>query len=603
MSPPDGTSFPPNESSLPFRETLIDQAQLDDCDRIDLHFLGSIQGDTAHVAFISYPGCEIVATDAKFKQLSFMKHVDNNDPVVGSLIQDYFPQSIYEKVIQAVEDMSKASRLREFIFLWEQETFFSLCVTANSTQDYSLIGIEIKTLDEIEMLDLETTNESLSNTLGSVSRALDFCVDGQEAAKVACNAIFNILGHFDRGMVYYFHDDLSGEVIHEIKKDSLKSSYYGMHFPAADIPQTARLLYAKNVVRYIRNVDGEDVPIVSKLQAVDLTQTRSRSVHKCHLIYCRGMGIKSCMSLAIVSGGELWGLLSFHGYTTPFKPSLHQLIACETIASCVSARVISQAKDEQTTKMLLMGQLFRKWKPEANVVENFEALGDEILYLMDADVLAARHKNKRAVLSVPKGDRNLLPRGLFWDKLAEQIPTFDMAVKSTKKSIEEFGLAETNCLCSDFVYINAENEEIMIGRAQRERDVVWAGSPDAPKLNIGGMLHPRASFEAQLQKARKDPRPFKLLDQKLAGLLRDLVFCQDSMAWVLTLLDRNEVKDTIFRSFDTLETPDDENSAGCTITGTLIQIPRQYDYLYPMSATIEILSNLNSLRTNRYSFA
>ena len=34
--------------------------------------------------------------------------------------------------------------------------------------------------------------------------------------------VFDLFGHYDRGMVYRFNDDDSGEVIHEIKKDDIE---------------------------------------------------------------------------------------------------------------------------------------------------------------------------------------------------------------------------------------------------------------------------------------------------------------------------------------------------------------------------------------------
>ena len=302
------SSDPVGEGTLPFRETLIEQAQLSECDRINLNFLGSIQGNTANVVFISYPDGEVIGVDANFKQLGFMQMVDRNDPLVGNLVQKYFPQAIHSKVMTAIQEMIQKSLLREFVFLWHDDVFYSLCVSTNVVGDYSIVGIEIETLDELEMLDITSANESLGNALHQVSRALDACTQAHHAAAVACKAIFDMLGYYDRGMVYYFHHDLSGEVIYEIKKDSIESSYMGMHFPHSDIPQSARLLYAKNVVRYIANVDGDEVPLVSNKKRIDLTQTRSRAVHKCHLLYCRNMGIKCCLSLAILTGkGDLWG--------------------------------------------------------------------------------------------------------------------------------------------------------------------------------------------------------------------------------------------------------------------------------------------------------
>ena len=118
-------------------------------------------------------------------------------------------------------------------------------------------------------------------------------------------------------MVYKFNDDHSGEVIHEIKRDSvLTSSYLGLRFPATDIPLPARQLYIKNGLRYIHDVEAHDVPILDICGndgGVDLSNCRMRSVSKPHIIYLRNMGVRASLSIAIVVDGKLWGLFAYHG--------------------------------------------------------------------------------------------------------------------------------------------------------------------------------------------------------------------------------------------------------------------------------------------------
>lgn len=76
------------------------------------------------------------------------------------------------------------------------------------------------------------------------------------------------------------------------------------------------------------------------------------------------------------------------------------------------------------------------------------------------------------------------------------------------------------------------------------------------------MLHPRVSFEAQLQRARKDPHPFDVLDQRLAHLLRDLVFHKESNTWATDVSGNREVDTNIFRSFNALEETDNSTKCG-----------------------------------------
>lgn len=150
----------------------------------------------------------------------------------------------------------------------------------------------------------------------------------------ACDTVFGLLGKYDRGMVYRFELSGDGEIIHEIKKEGsdLKSSYLGMLFPQSDIPLPARQLYIRNGLRYIANVDAEDVPIIDNMEGnMNLSHCRLRACAKPCIMYMRNMGVKASMSIAIVVDNQLWGLLAFHSYNEPFKPSLHQRVACETV--------------------------------------------------------------------------------------------------------------------------------------------------------------------------------------------------------------------------------------------------------------------------------
>jgi chemotaxis family two-component system sensor kinase Cph1 len=206
-------------------------------------------------------------------------------------------------------------------------------------------------------------------------------------AKTACDTVFNIIGNFDRGMVYKFHDDLSGEVIHEIRSDCVESSYLGLRFPMSDIPLSARKLYIANGVRYIQDVDAEDVPVVSKQGVMDLTQIRMRAVAKPHIIYLRNMGVKCSMSLAIIVENELWGLLAFHGYNRSYKPSLHQRIACETISTMMSVRIEATMKIAQSHRIIKLGESMMSLKPERGVIHNLFDREEGLLEIIGADSL------------------------------------------------------------------------------------------------------------------------------------------------------------------------------------------------------------------------
>ena len=306
--------------------SLITDDELIECDRIPLHLIGNIQGCTGNVVFVSFPLGQIVAVDANIRDLGWIQAPPGAQrgprAMLGTPLSAWVPRTLQQAIVRAMYASIRNSLARNFYF----EQGYALTVAMAST-DGNLFAIEIEPAEGEDVLD------NYSDTLMYISKLVDFYAN-ESIVNMACDTIFELLPGYDRGMVYRFNDDLSGEVIHEVRRGNLSTTYLGHRFPKNDIPLSSRQLYLKNTLRYIRSSSEVDVPIISlDDQTVDLTHVRSRSVAKPHLMYMQNMGVKSSMSLAIVVENELWGLLAFHGYRRTFRPSLHQRIACEAIAS------------------------------------------------------------------------------------------------------------------------------------------------------------------------------------------------------------------------------------------------------------------------------
>src|SRR5690554_4188426 len=124
-----------------------------------------------------------------------------------------------------------------------------------------------------------------------------------------------LLTGYDRVMVYRFRHDDSGEVVAE-SRDEAMPSYMGLRYPASDIPPQARRLYLHNRIRVIPDARYVPVPILPGRSAggqpLDLSQLSLRSVSPVHLEYLANMGVAASMSVSIVAGGRLWGLIACH---------------------------------------------------------------------------------------------------------------------------------------------------------------------------------------------------------------------------------------------------------------------------------------------------
>jgi two-component system, chemotaxis family, sensor kinase Cph1 len=553
MSPPSDTGSPNH----------ISENEMNECDRIGLHHIDRIQADSGHVLYWRHPSGSIAAYDAllhevpwirkgrednanlnidtfekKFKFRKGMAPTAEPQPsLLGETLQDWIPMSLYNAIMGLLKGMmsSRSHRTCHFSSYCNKAYAISLSTTES---DYSMIGMEIEEVDASE------TANSFFNTLLHLSHIMQ-CHIHEEILGTACQLLFESLGEYDRGMVYRFNDDFSGEIVHEIKHDHITSSYKGMRFPSSDIPLSARELYIRNGVRYIHNTELETVPIVSNFgEPVDLTQCRMRGVSKPHIIYMRNMGAMSSVSLAIIVNSKLWGLFAFHAYKKPNKPSLHQRIACETIISMVSVRIEAIVKKEQSSRIIQLGEKLRKLNPNQSVIQNLHAWGDDMLKTIDADVLVGHIQDPRMGEgdSIVVGDASLAPSSEFWTKLAAAHPNRELCVMSTRNEIAKRGLTQVDCPASGVIYFRQGRTHIMVGRNVRSKDVVWAGNPDEPKLRIGGILHPRNSFENYMEKARTESRSWTTQDLNVISVLRDHI-CEHSHNWMMELL-RNDVEDT-----------------------------------------------------------
>ena len=162
-------------------------------------------------------------------------------------------------------------------------------------------------------------------------------LDSKEFNKRVPRYLQALLG-YDRVMLYEFAADGSGKVIGEAKRPHLES-FLGQHFPAADIPQQARALYLKNTIRVIADANGASNRIVPQLDAsgaaLDLSFAHLRSVSPIHLEYLRNMGVGASMSISIIVGGQLWGLVACHHYAPKSLP-MPQRVAAEIYGDFLS---------------------------------------------------------------------------------------------------------------------------------------------------------------------------------------------------------------------------------------------------------------------------
>ena len=185
--------------------------------------------------------------------------------------------------------------------------------------------------------------------------------------------------------------------------------------------------------------------------------------------------------------------------------------------------------------------------------------GNGLLSVFDADVVVGRLEDplKDEPETVIIGDSSFAPDdSTFWEKLESQ-PARKLVHTSTRKGIAAMGITQAECPASGFVYFHDGLVRVMIGRASRAKDVVWAGNPDEPKLRIGGILCPRNSFETFMEKAREETQAWDSTDLHVLNTFMDRV-CEHSHNRNATLL-KKDIEDANIKYFGALERSEDNS--------------------------------------------
>ena len=341
---------------------------------------------------------------------------------------------------------------------------------------------------------------------------------------------FRSLSGFDRVMVYRFLEDDTGWVIAEDCREDM-TPYLGLRYPASDIPRQARRLYLLNTLRLKADVNAPRVALVPPLNALtgrplDMSHCVLRAMSPVHDEYLRNMGVAATMSVSILEGERLWGLIACH-HTTP-KTVPHPLrISCEVLAGVFSSHI---AAAEQHEKLRNAESLvaYRKElsevlriRPDASQVLHEE--GARLGSIIDAAGGAICVGGEIALFGVTptrEDVRHLVewlninqPTHLFYtDKLSERCPG------SERFSDTASGLMSARIALGG-------KDFILWFRPPAVKVVEWGGNPAKPVQDseAGKRISPRLSFERWKETVGDRSEPWRDYQREFASALRRTV--------------------------------------------------------------------------------
>ena len=326
----------------------------------------------------------------------------------------------------------------------------------------------------------------------------------------------------DRALIYRFDEEWNGEVIAEDNGGRLPV-YLDLRWPASDIPAQARELYRLNRLRLIADAHYEPAPIAPDGGTVDLTYSVLRSVSPVHLEYMRNMETMASMSISLLSGDRLWGLISCH-HLDPIRVPYHVRAACEFIGQVVSMQIAAHEASALALRRdalrTVQGKLLAHMAAEDHFIDGLLAHPKDLMALTGAEGAAVVSGGRCTRLGQTPDEAAILSL-VEW--LSEQ-GRGDMFVADSLAAEwpEGEGLKDLGSGTIAISISQIHDSYLIWFRPELVRTVSWGGDP-AKRAELGpdGLrLHPRKSFDIWKETVRLRARPWHEAEIDAARELR-----------------------------------------------------------------------------------
>jgi two-component system, chemotaxis family, sensor kinase Cph1 len=416
--------------------------------------------------------------------------------------------------------------------------------TTNANANAEALDISVHLSDGVLIVEFEPSGRSEAATvsdgdyysmvkktlvrLKAAATLADFCdVAAQEVRRIT---------RLDRVMIYRFHADDTGEVVADAHRDDLHS-WFGLRYPANDIPKPVREVFKRIGVRPLPDVDGDAVEMVPLLnpdtgRPLDMTYCALRGASVMYTDYLRNMGVAATLTMPILRDGELWGLIACHHYT-PVSLPYPVRAAAEFLGQMTSLEIASAEGREHLQYRLRLDAAHHAVLATASAEGSLVALTDGkpgLLGGIDATGVAVLEHGRWSTLGLTPdavqldalalwlGQRLEASRSEEWvlalDDLGRQFPE---AAPWADVASGVLAIAVSQRLHSDWV---------IWFRPEQKQTFNWGGNPyeKATTTGIhGNRLSPRKSFEIWQETVSGRSTPWKQVEIEAALKLRLLL--------------------------------------------------------------------------------
>lgn len=483
---------------------------LTNCDREPIHVPGSIQSH----------GCMLVC-DIEIAKV--LRHSVNAPAMLGvaafsvngQLIDNLFDAKVVHDLRNAA---NKSSNPRRPGILLARDI-------AGRAWDIAVHRHNGQTVLEFEPSGHDGKPSALELVRELVARVQEF---GEESLLVSrLPRLIRALFGYDRVMIYRFADDGSGKVMSEARRADLES-FLGQHFPASDIPRQARILYLKNTIRLIGDVNAETAAIDPELDAsgepLDMSFAHLRSVSPIHIEYLRNMGVTASMSVSLIVDGELWGLVACHHYA-PRRLALEERMAAEMLGEVVSLKLqaltLHSALNSSVHARRILDGLMRDLSAHEDVFSFIRDHLADFMQLVPADGIGLFMNGIWA-------GHGIVPPKPLVPRIAAAMATRD--AESPVRTSHELSAILPEALPHADVAAgvlaiplsHTPRDYLFFFRREQVQTIDWGGDPNKSYSTgpLGDRLTPRKSFAIWKETVQKQSQPWTSGERQIAEAAR-----------------------------------------------------------------------------------
>lgn len=485
---------------------------LDNCDREPIHIPGSIQ-----------PHGALLALD----RLGRLTHASENVPALlgvvptlGALLQ---PQLFQD------QGVTQHAVFQTLMAMLRQERAARAMTARLNGRDFDVV---LHRGGERLICEFEPREEGANitdfahlalNWLEELKRSTDI----QRLLDTAVVAVRELTG-FDRVMAYRFAQDDSGEIVAEDKIPEL-DAFLGRRYPASDIPAQARRLYVLNTLRLIADVAYRPEPIRAaplESEPLDLSHSVLRSVSPIHVEYLTNMGVHGSMSVSIVIGGKLWGMVACHHMARKVVPYPVRM-AIDVIAQIIAASVQSLTAQEREVAVARAA-----WVGTESAGAIASGMEMDELILRDREILKTTLTADALLLTLDGVARPLEDVDPHWAQAltvwletqgtdlvhvvdSKQLPAWQDDVPAAQRF---YGVLAMR--------FDAPRQGWVVAlRRERLQTIRWGGKPDKVIAHgpLGPRLTPRGSFEEWRETVRGTASPWSPIQLEIASQLKEMI--------------------------------------------------------------------------------